>query len=54
MTIRNYKWRGFTYQIADEDLKNYPGAELIEVKAKEAPKNKKRTSAKNKSAETEK
>lgn len=54
MALRNYKWRGFTYQIADEDLKNYPGAELVETKAKEEPKNKKCTVKNKSSKETEK
>ena len=40
MAMNIYKWRGYTYQIADEDLKYYPGAELVkpEKTEKEAPK----------------
>lgn len=45
--MKIYEWRGFQYQIADEDLKFYPGAVEVkekkvetETKAKEAPKNK--------------
>ena len=35
--MKEYRWHGHTYQIADEDLENYPGA--VPVKAKtEAPK----------------
>lgn len=52
--MKKYKWRGFTYQISDEDLKNYPGAVLLETKAKEEPKNKKRTAKNKSSEETEK
>ncbi len=45
MALKEYKWRGYTYQIADEDLKYYPGAKPInkpEAKAKKAPANKAR------------
>lgn len=42
MAMKEYRWRGSTYKIADEDLKRYPGAELV-VKAKPEPKNKRRT-----------
>lgn len=51
--MNEYKWRGHTYRIADEDLKNYPGAEPIKKKQPEAPKNKKRT-VKNKKATEDK
>lgn len=51
--MKEYRWHGHTYQIADEDLENYPGA--VPVKAeKEAPKNKARKSAANKSKDKEK
>ena len=38
MAMKNYEWRGFTYQIADEDLEKYPGAVPVEEKKKEDPK----------------
>lgn len=51
--MKTYEWRGFRYQIADEDLIFYPGA--VEVKpekpaekAKETPKNKSGEAKKNK------
>lgn len=51
--MKEYRWHGHTYQIADEDLENYPGA--VPVKAKtEAPKNKARKSATNKTKDKEK
>lgn len=37
MAMKNYEWRGFVYQIADEDLEKYPGAVPVEEK-KEDPK----------------
>ena len=40
MALREYRWRGYTWQIDEKDLEKYPGAELIE-KAK--PTEKKRT-----------
>lgn len=30
--LKKYKWRGHTWQIADEDVHLYPGAEPIEEK----------------------
>lgn len=50
MAMKIYKWRGYMYQIADEDLKYYPGAEEVkpEAKAKKAPANKSRQTVKNK------
>ena len=52
MALKIYKWRGYTYQIADEDLRLYPGAEPVEtkskVKEKKTPANKSRRSPKNK------
>ena len=36
--MKEYRWRGYTYQIADEDLHRYPGAELIEEKKPDAKK----------------
>ena len=44
--LREYRWRGSTWQIAEEDLPKYPGAELI-VPAKD--ESKKRTTPANKS-----
>lgn len=52
MALKEYRWRGYTWQIADEDLAKYPGAELVEApkqekkkanrptKSRRAPKNK--------------
>lgn len=55
MAMKEYSWRGFTYQIADEDLKFYPGAVPVhpepEEKADATPKNKARKPAKNKDKE---
>ena len=59
MALKKYRWRGFTYKIADEDLDKYPGAVPVEapakapvsvpeVKAKAEPKNKKKEAPKNK------
>ena len=44
--LKNYRWRGYTWQIADEDLPKYPGAVLIEPAKDET---KKRTVPANKS-----
>ncbi len=53
--MKEYRWRGLTYQIADEDLKSYPGAEQVspepEAKAAPQPKNKGRKTTKNKGKE---
>ena len=53
--MKEYKWRGKTYRIADEDLKFYPGAEPVdaepEAKAAPKPENKARKDVKNKSKE---
>lgn len=41
--MKVYEWRGHHYQIADSDLKYYPGAVEVKepkTKAKEEPKNK--------------
>ena len=52
MAMKIYKWRGYMYQIADEDLKHYPGAVEVtdkpEAKAKKAPANKSRQTVKTK------
>ena len=55
MAMKKYTWRGFTYQIADEDLGLYPGAVPVEEEPKEKaadvkPMNKARKPAKNKKA----
>ena len=52
MALKEYFWNGKTYQIADEDLKHYPGAVPVkeeapvkpepQPKAKKAPANKSR------------
>ena len=51
--MKNYIWRGRTYQIAEEDLFRYPGAVPVHPEtpkaAEEEPKSKKKTPAKNKS-----
>ena len=47
MALKEYRWRGSTWQIADEDLHHYPGAELI-VKAKDVSQ-KRATTPQNKS-----
>ena len=49
--MKQYKWRGSTWQIADEDLHRYPGAVPAETeteKKKKAPANKARREVKNK------
>ena len=50
--LREYRWRGYTWQIADEDLPKYPGAVLIEPAKPQAkkrtPQNKSRRTPKNK------
>lgn len=52
MALKEYEWRGGTWQIADEDLHFYPGAKLVEaepkVKEKKTPANKTRRAPKNK------
>lgn len=51
MALKNYYWRGFTWQIAEEDLDKYPGAVPVDApkvkKASTAPANKTRRSPKN-------
>lgn len=42
MALREYRWRGYTWQIADEDLDKYPGAVPVNPVA---PKEKRRTPA---------
>lgn len=42
MALKEYRWRGSTWQIADEDLPRYPGAELI-VPAKDVSKKRSET-----------
>lgn len=48
--MKEYRWHGHTYQIAEEDLKNYPGAVPVKAEAN-APQNKARKTVKNKSKE---
>lgn len=36
--LREYYWRGNTWQIADEDLGKYPGAVLVSAEPKEKKK----------------
>ena len=52
MALREYRWRGFTWQIADEDVHMYPGAVPVEPMPKEKNnaqvKNKSRRAPKNK------
>ena len=52
MALKEYFWNGKTYQIADEDLKHYPGTVPVkgetpvkpepQTKSKKAPANKSR------------
>ena len=46
MALKEYRWRGSTWQIDDKDLSRYPGAELI-VPAKDVSQ--KRATPQNKS-----
>ena len=52
MALKEYRWRGYTWQIADEDLHHYPGAEPIEPakqnEKKRTPQNKSRRAPANK------
>ena len=52
MALREYRWRGNTWQIADEDLAKYPGAVLVEPvqpkQKRQTPANKSRRVPKNK------
>ena len=52
MALREYRWRGFTWQIADEDIHMYPGAVPVDPlpieKNKTQVKNKSRRAPKNK------
>lgn len=57
MANKEYKWHGFTYRIADEDLERYPGAVPVEkpgAKGGEAPANKAATPAADKAAPAKK
>lgn len=36
--LKEYRWRGSTWQIDEKDLGRYPGAELIEAKKPDAKK----------------
>ena len=45
MMLREYLWRGYTWQIDEKDLHLYPGAVLL----KSEPKTKKKPQASNKS-----
>lgn len=54
MALKNYRWRGYTWQIDEKDLDKYPGAELIveprkdEAKRRTSPQNKSRRAPKDK------
>ena len=51
MALKEYRWRGYTWQISDEHLHLYPGAVLVKPEPKEktkAPANKSRRAPKNK------
>lgn len=51
MALKEYLWRGTTWQIADEDLDRYPGAVPVvkaSPKAKRKPQNKSRRAPKDK------
>ena len=43
--LKEYLWRGYTWQIDEKDLHHYPGAVLV----KSEPKAKKKTTVQNKS-----
>lgn len=47
--MKEYRWKGKIWQIADEDLHMYPDAEPVE-----APKKEKKKTTKNKSRQTPK
>ena len=38
MALKEYYWRGSTWQIADEDLRSFPGAVPVDNKPKETAK----------------
>lgn len=40
MALKKYRWNGYTYKIADEDLNMYPGAVPVEDAKKAEPKKK--------------
>ena len=48
--LKEYRWRGYTWQIAEEDLDKYPGAILVEPlkKSNKKPQNKSRRAPKDK------
>ena len=50
--LKEYRWRGSTWQIDDKDLARFPGAELIEkckpTEKKRTPQNKSRRAPANK------
>lgn len=49
MALKEYRWRGSTWQIADEDLHRFPGAVPVNEKPKSTEK--KRTNPANKRRE---
>ena len=52
MALKEYYWRGSTWQIADEDLGRYPGAVPVGQKPKETAKKRMTTPPANKSRRT--
>lgn len=54
MSLKEYRWRGSTWQIADEDLPRYPGAVPVNQEPKDntkkrpVPANKSRRAPKDK------
>lgn len=54
MALKEYYWRGTTWQIADEDLHRFPGAVPVDAKPKDnakkrpVPANKSRRAPKDK------
>ena len=51
MALKEYRWRGYTWQISDEHLHLYPGAVPVKPEPKEktkTPANKSRRAPKNK------
>ena len=45
MALKEYYWRGSTWQIADEDLGRFPGAVPVDAKPKETAKKRTATPA---------
>lgn len=50
MALREYRWHGLTWQIADEDVALYPGAELVEKPSVRPARNRKASTPKSREA----